>query len=103
MLITDTGYYFEKEVEEGSDPQYKVKYYHYEMDSKPTVKFFEFHNDMEDWISEEIQRRVDFTVQHSSDSVSEREYEEIEEYERTLVIIEKIQSCDVNFYAYKGV
>ena len=96
-------YYFEKDVENGVDPKYKVKYYHYEMDSKPTVKFFEFHNDMEDWISEEIQRRVDFTVQHSSDSVSEREYEEIEEYERTLIIIEKIQSCDVDFYAYKGV
>ena len=103
MLITNTGYYFEKEVEEGSDPQYKVKYYCCEMDSKPTVKFFEFHNDMEDWISEEVQRRVDFTVQHSSDIVSEEEYQEIEEYERTLVIIEKIQSCDVNFYAYKGV
>ena len=35
-------YYFEKDVEKGFDPKYKVKYYHCEMDSKPTVKFFEF-------------------------------------------------------------
>ena len=103
MLITDTGYYFEKEVENGSDPKYKVSYYHDEMDYKPTVKFFEFHNDMEDWVHEEVQRRVDFTVQHSSDTVSEREYEEIEEYERTLVRIEEIQSCDVDFYATREV
>ena len=40
-------YYFEKEVEKGFDPKYKVKYFHDEMDYKPTVKFFEFHNDME--------------------------------------------------------
>ena len=99
MLITDTGYYFEKEVEEGSDPQYKVKYYHYEMDSKPTVKFFEFHNDMEDWISEEVQRRVDMQVMEDSDLNREH----TEQYEWTLVRIEEIQSCDVDFYAYKGV
>ena len=103
MLITNTGYYFQKEVEEGSDPQYKVSYYHDEMDYKPTVKFFEFFNDMEDWVHEEVQRRVDFTVQHSSDTVSEREYEEIEEYEKTLVRIEEIQSCDVDFYATREV
>ena len=99
MLITDTGYYFEKEVEEGSDPQYKVKYYHFEMDSKPTVKFFEFYNDMEDWISEEVQRRVDMQVMEDSDLNREH----TEEYERTLVIIEKIQSCDVDFYAIREI
>ena len=82
---------------------YKVTYPHDEMDYKPTVKFFEFFNDMEDWVHEEVQRRVDFTVQHSSDTVSEREYEEIEEYERTLVRIEEIQSCDVDFYATREV
>ena len=92
-------YYFEKEIENGSDPKYKVKYYHCEMDSKPTVKFFEFHNDMEDWISEEVQRRVDMQVMEDSDLNREH----TEEYEWTLVRIEEIQSCDVDFYAYKGV
>ena len=99
MLITNTGYYFEKEVEEGSDPQYKVKYYHDEMDSKPTVKFFEFHNDMEDWISEEVQRRVDMQVMEDSDLNREH----TQQYEWTLVRIEEIQSCNVDFYAYEGV
>ena len=92
-------YYFEKEVEEGFDPKYKVKYFHDEMDSKPTVKFFELHNDMEDWISEEVQRRVDLQVMEDSDLNREH----TEQYEWTLVRIEEIQSCDVDFYAYKGV
>ena len=97
-------YYFEKDVEKGFDPKYKVIYPHDEMDYKnPTVKFFEFYNEAEDWLHEEVQRRVDFTVQHSSDTVSEEEYKQIEEYEYYLVKIEEIQSCDVNFYAYKGV
>ena len=60
-------------------PKYKVSYYHDEMDSKPTVKFFDFHNEMEDWIHEEVQRRVDYTVQHSSETVSEEEYKQIED------------------------
>ena len=75
-------YYFEKEVEKGFDPKYKVKYYHDEMDSKPTVKFFEFHNDMED---------------------SDLNREHTEEYEWTLVRIEEIQSCDVDFYATREI
>ena len=92
-------YYFEKEVEKGFDPKYKVKYYHDEMDSKPTVKFFEFHNDMEDWISEEVQRRVDMQVMEDSDFNREH----AQQYEWTLVRIEEIQSCNVDFYAYEGV
>ena len=91
-------YYFEKEVEDGFDPKYKVKYYHDEMDYKPTVKFFELHNDMEDWISEEVQRRVDMQVMEDSDLNREH----TEEYEWNLVRIEEIQSCDVDFYAYRG-
>ena len=92
-------YYFEKDVEKGFDPKYKDKYYHCEMDSKPTVKFFEFHNDMEDWISEEVQRRVDMQVMEDSDLNREH----AQQYEWTLVRIEEIQSCNVDFYAYEGV
>ena len=99
MLIANTGYYFEKEVEEGSDPKYKVKYFHDEMDYKPTVKFFEFYNDMEDWISEEVQKRVDVQVMEDPDLNREH----TEQYEWYLVRIEEIQSCDVDFYAYRGV
>ena len=60
------------------------------MDSKPTVKFFDLHNEMEDWIHDEVQRRVDYTIQHSSNTVSEEEYKQIEEYEYYLVKIKEI-------------
>jgi hypothetical protein len=96
-------YYFEKDVENGILPKYKVTYPNDEMDLKPTVKLFEFEYEALDWSHEEVQRRVDFTVQHSSDAVSEEELKQIEEYEYYLVRIEEIQSCNVNFYAYKGV
>ena len=73
------------------EPKYKVTYPHDEMDYKnPTVKFFAFHNEMEDWLHEEVQRRVDFTVQHSFDTVSEEELKQIEEYEWYLVKVEEV-------------
>ena len=73
------------------EPKYKVTYPHDEMDWKnPTVKYFAFHHEMEDWVHEEVQRRVDFTVQHSFDTVSEEELKEIEEYEWYLVKVEEV-------------
>ena len=96
-------YYFEKDVENGIYPRYKVTYPHDEMDSKPTVKLFEFEYEALDWSHEEVQRRIDFTVQHSSDTVSEEEYKQIEEYEYHLVRVQEIEACNVDFHAYKGV
>ena len=72
------------------EPKYKVSYYHHEMDSKPTVKFFDLHNEMEDWIHDEVQRRIDFTVQHSDFCLNDKEYKEIEEYEYSLIRIEEV-------------
>jgi len=73
------------------EPKYKVTYPHDEMDWKnPTVKYFAFHHEMEDWLHEEVQRRVDFIVQHSFDTVSEEELKEIEEYEWYLVKVEEV-------------
>ena len=73
------------------EPKYKVTYPCDEMDWKnPTVKYFAFHHEMEDWVHEEVQRRVDFTVQHSPYSVSEEELKEIEEYEWYLVKVEEV-------------
>ena len=74
------------------EPKYKVTYPTHEMDSKPTVKFFHLHDEAEDWIHEEVQRRVDFTVQHSSDTVSEEELKQIEEYEYYLVKFEEVSN-----------
>ena len=73
------------------EPKYKVTYPHDEMDWKnPTVKYFAFHHEMEDWLHEEVKRRVDFIVQHSFDTVSEEELKEIEEYEWYLVKVEEV-------------
>ena len=59
------------------------------VDPNPTIKYFEFFEDMEDWINEEVQRRVDFTVQHSPYTISEEELEEIEQQERCHIKIEE--------------
>ena len=72
---------------------YKVTYYLNTglawVDPNPTIKYFEFFNDMEDWINEEVQRRVDFTVQHSPYSISEEDLEGIEQEERRHIKIEE--------------
>ena len=76
----------------GSLMNYKVTNPSHEMDSKPTIKFFEFEYEALDWSHEEVQRRIDFTVQHRSDTVSEEEYKQIEEYEYYLVKVERVSN-----------
>jgi len=41
-------------------------------------------------MNDEIQRRIEYVVAHSQFSISEKEYQEIEENEHTLVRIEKL-------------
>ena len=54
---------------------YKVTYYLNTgsawVDPNPTIKYFEFYEDMEDWINEEVERRVNETIENGFDSVSE--------------------------------
>jgi|TARA_B100000902_G_scaffold243811_1_gene230836 uncharacterized protein (UPF0218 family) len=69
---------------------YKVTYAIDSLDTKPVIKTFDEHYDMEEWITEEVQHRIDYTVQHSPYTISEEEYKEIEEYEYSLVRIEEI-------------
>jgi len=69
---------------------YKVTYAIDSLDTKPVIKTFDEHYDMEEWINEEVQHRIDYTVQHSPYTISEEEYKEIEEYEYSLVRIEEI-------------
>ena len=70
--------------------KYKVTYPIAELDSNPTIKYFDDWYDMQDYVQDEIQRRIDFTVQHSSFTISEEEYKEIEEYENSLIKIEEL-------------
>ena len=70
---------------------YKVTYATDYLDPKPVIKFFDEHYEMEEWIFDEVQRRMDYVVQHSPYTISEEEYREIEEYEYSLVRIEEIK------------
>ena len=67
------------------DSKYKVTYPINEMDTKPTIKYFAFEYEALDWVHEEVDRRINYTVQHSSSTVSEEELKQIEEYEYSLV------------------
>ena len=69
---------------------YKVTYAIDSLDPNPTIKIFEHEYEAEEWMNDEIQRRISYTVEHSPFSISEKEYEEIEENEHTLVRIEKL-------------
>ena len=74
---------------------YKVTYAIDSLDSKPTIKFFESEYEAEEWLHNEVQERISWTVEHSPYTISEEEYRDIEEYEYSLVRIEKITSNKV--------
>ena len=74
---------------------YKVTYAIDSLDSNPTIKIFEHEYEAEEWLHNEVQERMDYTVQHSPFSISEEEYKEIEEYEYSLVRLEKVESKKV--------
>ena len=70
---------------------WKVTYASDSLDPNPTTKIFDLWNELEDWINEEVQHRVQWTVDHSPYSISEEERSQIEEVEFTLVNIQDIQ------------
>ena len=69
---------------------YKVTYAIDSLDSNPTIKTFNEEYEALEWLENEVQERIDYTVQHSPYTISEKEYQEIEENEYTLVRIEKL-------------
>ena len=69
---------------------YKVTYAIDSLDTKPVIKTFESEYEAEEWLNDEVQRRIDFEVKHSPFSISEIEYRELQIYEYTLVRIEKL-------------
>jgi len=69
---------------------YKVTYAIDSLDTNPVIKNFESEYEAEEWLNDEVQHRIDYTVQHSPYTISEEEYRDIEEYEYSLVRIEEI-------------
>ena len=70
--------------------KYKVTYAIDSLDTQPVVKLFDEEYEALEWMNDEIQRRIEYVVEHSQFSISEKEYQEIEENEHTLVRIEKL-------------
>ena len=66
---------------------YKVIYSADYLDSKPSVCYFDIFDEMQNYLFEEVQRRVDWTVQHSPYKVSEEDLKSFEEIEWTLIQI----------------
>ena len=69
---------------------YKVTYAIDSLDTKPVIKTFDEEYEALEWLENEVQERIDYTVQHSQYTISEEEYKEIEENEYSLVRIEKL-------------
>ena len=75
---------------------YQVIYSADYLDSKPLVKYFENEewNELEDFLHEEVERRVQWTVDHSPYQVDEEERQSFEEIEWTLIQILKGENKD---------
>ena len=70
---------------------YKVTYAIDSLDTNPVIKTFETEYEAEEWLNDEVQHRIDYTVQHSPFTISEEEYREIEESEYSLIRIEEVR------------
>tara|TARA_X000001388_G_C2217165_1_gene117733 strand:- start:986 stop:1216 length:231 start_codon:yes stop_codon:yes gene_type:complete len=69
---------------------YKVTYSIDHLDNNPIIKKFDDFDEMQDWISEEVNNRVQWTVDHSPYSIDEEELKGIEEEEYSLITIQEI-------------
>jgi hypothetical protein len=74
---------------------YKVIYAIDSLDTKPVIKTFDEEYEALEWLENEVQERIDYIVQHSPYTISEKEYQEIEEYEYSLLRLEKVDNKKV--------
>jgi DUF438 domain-containing protein len=72
------------------DKKYKVTYASDYLDKNPTIKYFDLWDEMQDWIAEEVSNRVQWCVDHSPYSISEKELKELEEVEHSLIKIKEL-------------
>jgi hypothetical protein len=69
---------------------YQVTYACDSLDPNPVVKTFSEWYELQDWITEEVERRVQFFVDHSPFMVTEQERLDQEQIEHTLLKIEEV-------------
>ena len=70
--------------------KYKVTYACDTLDNNPTIKIFDCHYEMEEWVTESVMATIDHIVQHSQYTISDSELDEIMETEYSLIRIENI-------------
>ena len=68
---------------------YKVTYAIDYLDPNPVIKTFDEEYEALEWLENEVQHRIDHIVQHSPFTISEEEYQQIEESEYSLVQIQQ--------------
>tara|TARA_R100000951_G_scaffold71389_2_gene60150 strand:- start:337 stop:564 length:228 start_codon:yes stop_codon:yes gene_type:complete len=73
---------------------WKVTYAIDTLDPKPDVSHFEEQWEALEFASDEMQRRVDFQVQHSPYAMSEEDVRAIEEHETQLIGISLVEEKD---------
>ena len=76
---------------------FKVTYAIDTLDTSPEVKFFDLFNEVEDYLTEEVERRVQWAVDHSQTYISEEERQRLEEFEHSLITIEEIKEVPLEF------
>ena len=59
------------------------------MDPNPSVELFDTMSEAQEWVADEMQRRIDWTVSHLPYPISDDELDEMRETEFTLVRIVK--------------
>lgn len=69
---------------------YRVTYAIDSLDPNPTVKTFDDEWEALDWVSDEINARASYIVEHSPYAISDEEYQHIIETEQNLTRIEKV-------------
>jgi len=69
---------------------YKVTYAIDSLDPNPTVKEFDEYNEMQDWIIDEVSHRVQWSVDHSPYSISEKDRQDLEQTEYSLINIKEL-------------
>jgi len=70
---------------------FKVTYAKDSLDSNPTIKTFDTEYEAEEWLHSEVDRRINFTIEHCPYKLSDREIINIEEIEYSLVRLEEIK------------
>jgi len=70
--------------------KYKVTYRIDSLDTNPDIEYFDDQNEMYDYISEEVERRVNWSVEHSPYSLSDKDVKDLEVTEYSLVHIDEV-------------